>query len=448
LPLPPPTLSADPTQAPSSRRRWLRNPHAWLILVFILQAAVVLALYGRSPLTGDERDFDLLARNLVHQFRYSLSAAPPLESTGEKSPGYPVLLAGIYALTGDSILIARTFQFILLGGTVVLLYRVAEEVAGRRLALIAAFLCATYPPFVGVSVRLLTEPLAIFLTTLLILLLVRIKRERPLVGWKTFASVGFVMGIAVLVRPSLAGLIIVPGLMALTPPASWRMKFQRMAALAVPFVLLLAPWTLRNIIELRAFAPLGTESGVGLYASAKQYAGGVGSVAEAMHGWVLVGPEDAQRIAAARQKAEQMNVADPGFLAELIYERQCRADAIRIIRSLSARQILTALPLRYLYFAGPSDLGPWINTPFHRVVQLDFLCLVVLVLVGAWMARRWLLTAWLLWLPLVYLALVHTIFHVEARYSLPARPFILILAAVPLSAMASKLAALRGQKHA
>ena len=63
------------------------------------------------------------------------------------------------------------------------------------------------------------------------------------------------------------------------------------------------------------------------------------------------------------------------------------------------------------------------------------LFLGVLGIILTWKRRKEL---WILWLPIIYLTLLHIPFHTEARYTVPARPFLLIFSAIALSILYSK----------
>ena len=63
------------------------------------------------------------------------------------------------------------------------------------------------------------------------------------------------------------------------------------------------------------------------------------------------------------------------------------------------------------------------------------LFLGILGIILTWRRRKEL---WILWLPIIYLTLLHTPFHSEARYTVPARPYLLILSAIALNDLYSR----------
>ncbi len=64
----------------------------------------------------------------------------------------------------------------------------------------------------------------------------------------------------------------------------------------------------------------------------------------------------------------------------------------------------------------------------------------MLVLIGAVGSRGTLLRNWPLWVVAVYLSLLHVIFNVEGRYSVPARPALMVFAAIGAIACGRALA--------
>ena len=62
------------------------------------------------------------------------------------------------------------------------------------------------------------------------------------------------------------------------------------------------------------------------------------------------------------------------------------------------------------------------------MTQLQFALLALLVLAGLVIRRRTLGRDWPLWLGAVYVTALHLVFHMEGRYSMPARPMLLVYA--------------------
>jgi len=161
-------------------------------------------------------------------------------------PGYPALIAPVYALVGDS---HRAGQIVSLTAglaLIVLVGLVGRRVGGERVGLLAAGLTAIYPPFVHGAVAVLTESTDAALLCLLVLVELRLA-GRP--GRAGSALAGLLVGGMYLVRPEglllaagFAGLVIA-GLARREPRArvgGWVVAFALALLLAVvPYVLYL-----------------------------------------------------------------------------------------------------------------------------------------------------------------------------------------------------------------
>src|SRR5215217_1823093 len=234
--------------------RTRRVPRIALVLVavaLILRLGFVLATPGYAP-QHDDRDYDRLACGLVAGEGYTRTG-PPMRPkacadgptghpTAFRPPGFPMFLAAVYTVSEplgvDRWLAARLAQAVL--GTVVvgLLGLVAWQLFGRRAALAAMALGALFPPAIVLGGSLLSETL--FCALMLAATAAALADRRAGGDRRWLVVAGLICGLAVLTRSNAPALIIA------------------IAALVV------APWTLRNAIELDGFAPVTTEAGSAL----------------------------------------------------------------------------------------------------------------------------------------------------------------------------------------
>jgi hypothetical protein len=165
---------------------------------------------------------------------------------------------------------------------------------------------------------------------------------------------------------------------------------------------------------------MAATSGASLWASAEQYAGHVSYKFTAadwhrfLRSAAAVATSDASRLPARQQVA-----VDDAY----------RHQATREFRGLSVGQIVRSLPKRLAYLWGTADSPPVGYRIAHRIGQAQYAILVALVIAGLVLRRRRLLAEWPLWITAIYLTCLHLVFHVEGRYTLPARPLLLIYAA-------------------
>lgn len=225
-------------------RRLLRLVRVQRPNVFVLCAVMVgvealivlvgLGQAGRPLLGGDGSEYNQYALNLLRHGVFSNAISAPFYPGVTRTPGYPAFLALLHLIDMHSLLLVRITQFALLAVIAWLIYGIASELAGVRVARISAVLCATYLPFLWLATYHLTEVVASALGTLLIFLLVR-ARTRPASAW-LWVAVGLCIAAGAYVRPEYVGLgiLIVLGILLagsggawLSPGCSLRRSFSR-----------------------------------------------------------------------------------------------------------------------------------------------------------------------------------------------------------------------------
>jgi 4-amino-4-deoxy-L-arabinose transferase-like glycosyltransferase len=217
-----------------------------LLAILVVGAAVRLLLWyafqDYRPSITDETDYDTLAINLVKHQEFAFS---PGEPTSLRPPLYPALVAVVYAVCGvQNYPAVRLVQAVLSLGTVLLVYALGRMLWSRRVALWAAGLCCFYPSLLGFNNLLLTEVLFTFLLVAFCVLLVAAVQRRSL---ELLAAAGVVLGLGALTR---SVLWLFPPVLALYLLLAWRGSFLRrlaaVTAAVLPFVAVIAPWSIRN----------------------------------------------------------------------------------------------------------------------------------------------------------------------------------------------------------
>jgi hypothetical protein len=104
--------------------------------------------------------------------------------------------------------------------------------------------------------------------------------------------------------------------------------------------------------------------------------------------------------------------------------------------AVALHDMVARAPARLRALWGPVDATPreqrW-TTSARLLGFLQYWLLAALAVAAVFLRRRRLLRDWPLWLPAAYLTAVHMVIHVESRYTLPARPGLIVLAALALS---------------
>ena len=256
------------------KRRWI------LYLLFLLVALgfrlfVALRLANDDP--DDGRVYSQIARNVLEQHVYSHDTQAPYAPSIIRVPGYPLFLAGIYAVFGHGNNTAvRVVQAVIDTATCVLIAWVAfawavDRERKHRAALIA-FILAAVCPFTAIYVAtILTEVLTNFLTAAMVLTATfafKASVRKKALGW--WVATGLLAGLAVLFRPdsglfaaAIGGTLMLTALVTRSTGFFTRMRAATLSAaiFSIAFCLVLVPWTIRNRRVFHVFQPLSPAHG-------------------------------------------------------------------------------------------------------------------------------------------------------------------------------------------
>lgn len=244
-----------------TRSTWWVLPAAIALAAVVIRLVVIAADSGYEPI-NDAFDYHRHAVSIAAGDGYPDSEyGSGVGPTALRAPAYPVALAGVYVVTGDSVEAGRMLGAALGGVTVLLVFFLAAPVWGRAVGLIAAALTAGFPPLVLLSTELFNENLFIPLALGATLSVTRFGVDGRL-RWIGLA--GILLGLALLTRNAALALLI-PMLVAL-----WLGGRRHGRPLLAPLVavgvavLVITPWTLRNAAEFGRFVPIAASSGVTL----------------------------------------------------------------------------------------------------------------------------------------------------------------------------------------
>lgn len=264
-----------------------------LLVIIIMLAVALRAMFWlevvgpAAPLRGDEIDYDAIARSLASGHGFSLIADKP---TASRPPLYPILLAGVYRISGARAEAGRAFQ-ILLGGAIVLLaYLLGRRLFSESAALAAAALAACNPSLIFISSYMLAENIYVVLL-LAFLVLFAGDRTKPL-SYAACAAGGVLLGLASLARPNAFpfALFAAVSLLFFGAGARGARLAKSIVMLAAVFAVL-APWAARNDARFGKPVFFTTHGGITFYQGNNRVAYDVptyrGTVAplEALPGW-------------------------------------------------------------------------------------------------------------------------------------------------------------------
>lgn len=236
-----------------------RNHRLMLAGAMVLSAMVVIAyaLATRpNELLGDQSEYDTQGRFFDEgKFWWSMVVLDVPHPTAWKSPAYPAWIGFWYELLGPGATKLAIVQGLILAPlTVLLTWLAARRWFGIQVAAVAGFVIALFPlswEFFGL---LYSEALAIPLTVLILWLAI----DRPAPAATRAAALGALVGACVLIRPTSFFLFAVLAA-AWIVASGWRRGFVLTVLAVLTAVLVVAPWTIRNAIELDGFVPVSIQ---------------------------------------------------------------------------------------------------------------------------------------------------------------------------------------------
>lgn len=408
---------------------------------------VVIGLDAGYEPRHDAYDYDRHARSIAAGDGFPESIyVPDGGPTAVRAPAYPFALGFVYAIPGPDLTAGRVLGALLGALAVLILFALVSRIWGRRIGLLAAAIAAIYPPLIHLSTELYSENLFIVLLLAAAYCVLRC-RERASLGWAAVA--GLVFGAAALTRgPGVIALIpLLIGLWFIKPRLSW--PSLRIPLVALTCVLVaVAPWSARNLAAFGAFVPITTSSGYGLTGTYNDESlAGRGGPA----GW-----RNPVNVAAYRPYFERAGIDEADLDADL----RERAGEFILAHPFYVIEVAAHNLLRLAYLEGGSvvsvdeevtDRG--IGTARRPLDLVGFGLAVVLAAFGVVAIRRSrgrrqrdredpdrigkeMLPTGPIYLWLIPLSLVLIAAPVAGlpRYRVPADPFLLILAAIGLSA--------------
>jgi hypothetical protein len=184
---------------------------------------------------------------------------PPSDANFVKHPpGYPLLLAALFKLFGESDAALVWMHILFDAAAAVLVCLLAAQLFPRAVAFLAGLLVALSPQLAYHAIAPLPDPLAAPPMLLAFYFLVRAWRRPRL---RTMAAAGALIGVSCWLRSN--ALLLAPLVACLAPflfARGQRVRFA--AALVGAYLLVVAPVTIRNYVAFGRFIPLSLSAGI------------------------------------------------------------------------------------------------------------------------------------------------------------------------------------------
>jgi 4-amino-4-deoxy-L-arabinose transferase-like glycosyltransferase len=412
---------------PLRSRTWVA---AIVAVALVARLVAIVATPHFVPAT-DAREYDQTAVSLVTRGGFAESTATFHGGpTAIHPPLFSVALAGVYKVVGvgsdkNRWAAGRVFEAILGAVIVLLIVLIGMRLFGPPPALVAGAIAAVYPPLILVGSTLMSEPLFIVLVLAAVLSALAQRESPHRLRWAVVT--GALIGLAALTRGN--GLVLVVPLALLVwsdrPRRSWRAVQAPLALLAATLVVLI-PWTIRNLDVFHQFVPVTTETGfivVGTYDSLSQHLTRYPAI------WL---PPFAQ---IARIDASDPTINEARMSGRLMTEGldYIRAHPSSVLNTLywNARRLLDVSPGFERWFAGSESYPPQLAVISSYTFWLLLAIAAAGVLSTAGRRRIRAAPAAFWWCPLALILVTMPLME-STRYRSPADPFLVLMAALAL----------------
>lgn len=433
-----------------------------LVLVALAQAAFFIGYQQPDWNTAwtDQGGYQMLARGILRTGEFTrYPDSPTFVAEVLRTPGYPIFVAAVFALFGDSHMAVAVVQAGVFAGLCLVAFALGREIGGPRVGLATATAVTLYPMFPYFGALVLTELWTTFvLTAGLCCCLIAVRTRKP--AW--FAAAGLLVGWTSLTRPGfflLPAFMLLPALLDIREGA-WRPRATGWLLFFAAFGLVMGPWFAYNVRHFGALT-LSAAGDLGRPIWEASWQGRWdGRTQAALTRIADEAPSDAEATARVMQLAAEAGL-DPAPMLEYIgqwqtirriwttptepearvrgrfestreYRRVGFANIARDPIAYLRHRVVRALPVLWIGDVpirySDIDATPWWVIRGMWAVQA---AIALLGLVGLWQVwrHRGTTLAVLVATPLVYVTAVHVPILAEARQSLPAKPLLLALAA-------------------
>ena len=222
----------------------------------------ILGLDETRLIEPDSNDYLLSANALLDDGRFWSSPGSG-EPEFERTPGYPLFIAVIFAITGRSVLAVALAQSVLSVLVTVPMFLLARRLFSERVAVVAVVLLLIDPLSMYFGSLVLTETLATLLilsSTALLALLVD-RGSSSMAGW---FAMGLLLAAATHVRPGQYYLPLLVLVLLLWSSRRYQWGIRRMLraalALGLPVLVLVGGWQFRNADQVGSSRFSGIEA--------------------------------------------------------------------------------------------------------------------------------------------------------------------------------------------
>ncbi|GAG26258.1 unnamed protein product, partial [marine sediment metagenome] len=218
-------MEAMDSQAPSKFRNQ-KIDSGKLVLIALLAVALLWRLVFFLEMYASPYADNLTLDSQVYH-EVALAAAAGEWSHGEtffQAPLYPWILGTVYSVVGPSQTVVKLLQILLSVASCWLIFRLADRVFDRAVALVALAISAVYGMSLYFANELLVVTVIVFLDLLGLDFLIRASADGRKFLW---AAAGVVFGLSVIARPTILPFVVVVAVWIVV--SGWRSEKVRTA---------------------------------------------------------------------------------------------------------------------------------------------------------------------------------------------------------------------------
>ena len=248
-----------------------------LICVAGLGLRVDQAWQGSGENLDDSAAYERIARGLHEEGAFrQVGPGTPVhpQPASNYSPGLPLFAGGVFELVGDDdVRLVRILLALISAAAIPIVFLIGRRLSGPTAGLTGAAVIAFYPPLVTNSGMLLTEPLAGTLLAGGVLAILKARDSGALVTWLV---AGVLLGMATMVRPEylIICFCLAAVLVLMEVRGGIRHAVLPVGVMTLALLVVIAPWTIRNVNEYGRVVPLSTGGGQTLYSGSYLPSGG------------------------------------------------------------------------------------------------------------------------------------------------------------------------------
>jgi 4-amino-4-deoxy-L-arabinose transferase-like glycosyltransferase len=226
----------------------------WAALAALVARMAVLVWAAPAfPAAADGSFYDTIARRIAEGHGYTWLWPDGTVTYAAHYPiGYPALVAPFYLVLGARPLSAMIVNALTAALATLAIHRLAQPLATRRRALLAALAAGLHPALVPYVVAVMTEGVTAALLCIAAALAMGRTKRRVVLG-------ALVLGVAVLVRPQ--SLLLAPVLGMLAATGGLRRRALGAIAVTALSIVVCLPWTARNCVRMHRCALVSVNAG-------------------------------------------------------------------------------------------------------------------------------------------------------------------------------------------